>query len=63
MITHRNMKSVEKIVRSRNIPFKVLTIKLHSKLNMLGFEVMEHGFSKDHVKQITYIKDRNIGWI
>lgn len=46
-----------------DVPITPETIKLHSKLNTLGFEVMEHGFSKDHVKQITYIKDRNIGWI
>ena len=39
------------------------TVKLHSKLNTLGFEVLEHGLSKDHVRQITYIKDRNLSWI
>ena len=39
------------------------TLKLHSKLNTLGFEVLEHGLSKDHVRQITYIKDRNLSWI
>ena len=39
------------------------TIKLHSKLHSLGFEALHHGLSEDHVSQITYIKDRNLGWI
>lgn len=46
-----------------DVPITPETIKLHSKLNTLGFEVLEHGLSKDHVSQITYIKDRNLGWI
>ena len=46
-----------------DVPITPETLKLHSKLNTLGFEVLEHGLSKDHVSQITYIKDRNLGWI
>ena len=46
-----------------DVPITPETVKLHSKLNTLGFEVLEHGLSKDHVRQITYIKDRNLSWI
>lgn len=46
-----------------DVPITSETIKLHSKLHSLGFEVLHHGLSKDHVSQITYIKDRNLGWI
>lgn len=46
-----------------DVPITPETIKLHSKLNTLGFEVLGHGLSKDHVRQITYIKDRNLSWI
>ena len=46
-----------------DVPITSETIKLHSKLHSLGFEALHHGLSKDHVSQITYIKDRNLGWI
>ena len=46
-----------------DVPITPETIKLHSKLHSLGFEALHHGLSKDHVSQITYIKDRNLGWI
>ncbi len=46
-----------------DVPITPETVKLHSKLNTLGFEAIEHGLSKDHVRQITYIKDRNLSWI
>lgn len=46
-----------------DVPITPETIKLHSKLHSLGFETLHHGLSKDHVSQITYIKDRNLGWI
>ena len=46
-----------------DVPITLETIKLHSKLHSLGFEALHHGLSKDHVSQITYIKDRNLGWI
>ncbi len=46
-----------------DVPITPETVKLHSKLNTLGFETLHHGLSKDHVSQITYIKDRNLGWI
>ena len=46
-----------------DVPITSETIKLHSKLHSLGFETLHHGLSKDHVSQITYIKDRNLGWI
>ena len=46
-----------------DVPITPETVKLHDKLNTLGFERIEQTLSKDHVNQITYIKDRNIGWI
>ncbi len=46
-----------------DVPITPETIKLHSKLHSLGFEALYRGLSKDHVSQITYIKDRNLGWI
>ena len=46
-----------------DVPITPETIKLHSKLHSLGFEALHHGLSNDHVSQITYIKDRNLGWI
>ena len=46
-----------------DVPITPETIKLHSKLHSLGFETLHHGLSKDHVSQITYIKDRNLSWI
>ena len=46
-----------------DVPITTETVKLHDKLNTLGFEVLGHGLSKDHVSQITHIKDRNLSWI
>ena len=48
---------------SIDVPLIGDTIKLHSKLKQLGFEVVSTGFSNDRTAQVTYVKDRNIGWI
>ena len=48
---------------SIDVPLIGDTIKLHSKLKQLGFEVVSSGFSNDRTAQVTYVKDRNIGWI
>lgn len=48
---------------SIDVPLISDTIKLHSKLKQLGFEVVSSGFSNDRTAQVTYVKDRNIGWI
>lgn len=45
------------------VPLNDETIRLHSKLNQLGFEIKKHTLSKDNVPQITYIKPMNISWI
>lgn len=46
-----------------DVPITPETIKLHSKLNSLGFEIMQQGQSTDLVRQTTYIKHRNLSWI
>ena len=48
---------------SIDVPLISGTIKLHSKLKELGFEVVSSGYSNDRTEQMTYMKDRNIGWI
>ena len=48
---------------SIDVPLIGDTIKLHSKLKQLGFEVVSPGFSNVRTAQVTYVKDRNIGWI
>lgn len=46
-----------------DVPLTLDTVKLHSKLNSLGFEILTHSRSTDNTDQITYIKPQNISWL
>lgn len=46
-----------------DVPLNDRTVKLHSRLKTLGFEIYEHGFSTDNTPQVTYVKPLNISWI
>ncbi len=48
---------------SIDVPLLSETHKLHLKLKKLGFEVVGSSFSNDNTAQVTYMKERNIGWI
>lgn len=46
-----------------DVPLLNETSKLHTKLQELGFEIIEHNLSQDKTSQVMYGKVKNIGWI
>jgi hypothetical protein len=46
-----------------DVPLLNETSRLHSKLQELGFEIIESNVSVDNTSQLTYAKIKNLGWI
>lgn len=46
-----------------DVPLLNDTSKLHTKLQELGFEIIESNMSQDKIAQVTYGKIRNISWL